>query len=326
MVFSESKPNERMAPTKSKLRRISLLLVFMVLACVAAGFGAVNHGFVSSAGTLIVFVPARNGLVVGADSRSTINLGGQPALHCDTTVKIRPLEHQPRSVVAVSGTDKSYGENVQISGNACEFLRQAAPLVDATQLAVSYLDTNQSPVISRVVFKSLEDFFLTTIRSVQSEHPNLLHNSNGSFFTVALGQYLPETHTSLIAFFKLCIPNNQPVEVCKDDWHAYGPGEPRKLQSVGDSDFLTAKVFSETGAKIVGGHYLEKYNEYLVGRPAIPGAQVKPLRTASITDAKGAALDLLKTTELVSKRFTQTIGGPIHLVLLSSMENPQIIQ
>ncbi len=129
---------------------------------------AVRPPNTSSTGTLILFIPTKDGLVVGADSRSNINLGTAIPTHCDTAVKIIPLKNYDRAVITVAGTDRSYPLPSGNLPDPCTYLQSAVPILDMPAIISNYLDA-KNVEITKVVFGELQAHVLSKIRAVQIE-------------------------------------------------------------------------------------------------------------------------------------------------------------
>ena len=88
-------------PAKFSLNCFTMGMVILVLTAAGAVLGRAESGPVpplSSGGTLVLMVPSNNGLVVAADSRTTV-----VGVNCDGQFKIREPTHPSRTIVTVTG-------------------------------------------------------------------------------------------------------------------------------------------------------------------------------------------------------------------------------
>jgi hypothetical protein len=263
-------------------------------------------------GTLIVFVPTKDGLVIAADSRSNISLNGAaPDTQCDDAVKIIALRHHGRTVVAVGGTDRSfYIQNAQRVDEPCAYLKTIRPVLDSTQLASAYLESRGGQ-ITKDMFGSLGAYFLKEIWAVQDRYPALLRSNaeDAGFATVGIGEYVPKSNLSIIAKLKVCIPKNQRAIICEQTWKEYRLTDERRIEAIGDGLFLLQYVLNGAGKQMLGGRHLDDYNYFLQNHQIIS--------TATSDSGRNAAVDLIQSATIQSDRIgSRTIGGPIHVVLL----------
>ena len=276
----------------------------------------------SATGTLILFVPTKDGLVVAADSRSNIAMGGNVTVPCDEAEKIAPLKHHKRTVVAVTGTDKSFHSDGQpaSSDDPCKYFVSMRPVLDSTQVALSYLD-GQTGEITKDVYTALETHFLQKVEAIQAEYPGTLsNNKDGAFASIVLGRYIPNDNLSVVAHFTVRIQPDGRPEISDRAWHEYRIADERRVEAMGESNFVKYYAVGDFGRKLLGAGHLERYGSYL---------NHTAISTATKDQGSDAAVDLIQSGEILSGRVPEgnTIGGPIHVFLLDKEhQKPLLLQ
>jgi hypothetical protein len=212
-------------------------------------------------------------------------------------------------VIALGGTDKSFSLNRQGVDDSCKYFKSERPILNSTQIASSYLD-GKNGQITKDMFAGLETHFLQKLWTVQDHYPTLLFNgADGALVTVSLGEYIPETDISVVAYFQVCIPQNGRATICSKAWHEYRLSDERRIETIGDSPFVQQYVLNDVGKQMLGGRHLNDYNFYLQNHQRVG--------SATSDQGKDAAVDLLQSSEILSEPVgNHTIGGPIHVVLL----------
>jgi hypothetical protein len=294
-----------------------LAVSFFMCVILGSSTSAPYSGAESTSGTLIVFVPTKDGLVVAADSRSNVSLNSSAqTIHCDDTFKIAILKHHERSVVAIGGTDKSFyfPSRRATLDNSCAYLKSVLPVLDSTGLVSAYLDRKVGE-IDKNMLVGLRAYYLERVRAVQRRYPALLSSAGGEsgLATVAVGQYLANRHVSIFASFRVCIPPNEPAVVCEEKWHEYTDKDECRVEVVGEAQFVEQSVLSDAGARLLGGRHLYAYSSFF---------KSKIVGNAEINRGKDAAIDLIQSSEILSDRIgSHTIGGPIHAVQLDEQHS-----
>ena len=94
---------------------------------------------VSTHGTLIVYVPSKDGLVVAADSRYMTS----EMSYCDYAEKIIPLVKHPRAVVANTGFSEIQGLPTE---DPCTYAKTHPPKLSIGMLARDFLDARDGDI------------------------------------------------------------------------------------------------------------------------------------------------------------------------------------
>jgi hypothetical protein len=259
-------------------------------------------------GTLVVMIPTRDGLVVAADSRSTVN-----SLTCDEVYKIVVVPRRERTVLAVTGTGVFLPIRKEQPTDLCRFIREEKPLLDIETLAQEFLSKGRGDLAPGEVY-SLGSACVSATREFQAKYRRLqpLARAAGkAIYTVVIGMYNPSQRAATITYFKVII----------------GPEDllprldaPQQVR-VFESDVLATYSFGETDyvAKHVGAvadRYLGDYISLLNKR--------KIVGDVSVAEARRAAFSLIyassRATEIIPSE--SGIGGPIDIVLLGTPPRP----
>lgn len=282
----------------------------------SAATGQVYPRGTSTNGTLILFIPTKDGLVVAADSRSNVNLGEANPRYCDTATKIIPLMNHKRAVITVSGTDKSYPLNGDKLRDPCTYIQSALPIFDMSKTVSAYLDA-KNVEITKAVFDELEAHVLSKIRAFEAKRPKTLVNTeDGNFAVVALGRYIPEEKLCLVATFTVRIlkPGNAAI-IVDSTWSEYSISINWEVRAIGDGARLLQGLIANESPGMLA-RYLVDYAHYkhefsAVGDvPGDVGAKV--------------AMDLMEAAKILSERLQgpHTVDGQTHIVLLDR-EHPE---
>jgi hypothetical protein len=289
------------------IRRLWIFRACLLLACAATG-QAEPRG-TSTEGTLILFIPTKDGLVVAADSRSNVNFGEANPGYCDTATKIIPLKNHNRTVITVAGTDKSYPLNGNKLPVPCAYIQSALPVFDMSKIVADYLDA-KNVEITKAVFEELEAHVLRKIRAVEAKRPKTLVNGqDGTFAGVALGRYIPEERLCLVATFTVRILKGGNAAIVDSAWNAYHVSTNWEVKAIGDGAVLLQGLIANESPGMFA-RYLVDYAHYkhefsAVGDvPGEMGAKV--------------AMNLIEAAKILSGQShgPHTVGGLTHIFLL----------
>lgn len=264
-------------------------------------------------GTLILFVPTKDGLLVAADSRSNVNFGDTNPSYCDRASKIIPLKNHSRAVITVAGTDKSDPSSGGKLRDPCTYIQSAVPLFDTPKIVSEYLDAKNGE-ITKAIFHELEAYVLRKIRAVEAKRPKTLVNGeDGSFATVALGHYIPEENLSLVATFTVRILNHGNAAIADSSWTEYHLSTNWEVRAIGDGAGLLQGLIGNESPGVLG-RYLVDYAQYKHQFSAV----------GDVAGDMGAkvAMDLMEAGNILSEHGLHTVGGPTHIFILDR-EHPQ---
>jgi hypothetical protein len=263
-------------------------------------------------GTLVVLVPSADGLVVAADSRTSI-FGAT----CNSQYKITELTRPKRTVVAVTG-DMAFIKPPDAGvHDVCAYLQSAPRMLDIPSLIKRSLERKNRDPFNL----SLEDLGAECVQAVQrfrESSPLALEPYIGrDIFSVVIASYDPRSKTSLVMNFVVGIDAaTHRVEASRFTRITIPPQNRRGVWSYGETDYLNQNVFGGIGRKYLSGATLDFI---LADQPV---AEVR--LDQAISTAANVIEAASQTTQLVPS--PSGIGGPIDIVLLSQKRQPRQIQ
>jgi hypothetical protein len=290
-------------------RQLRIFAAWLLLPCSTGWPACPGYTPTPGTGTLVLFIPTKDGLVVAADSRSNVNLGTAIPRHCDTAIKIIPLKNHERAVITVAGTDQSYPLNGAKLPDLCKYLQSAVPILDMPQIVANYLDA-KNVEITKGVFGELQAHVLRKLRAVQAKRPDTLVNgADGNFAVVAFGHYIPEQKISQVATFTVRILKRGNAAIVESGWNEYHLSTNWEVRAIGDGAGFLQELIKDQSPGIMAG-YLVNYAHYK--REFSPVGDVPGDAGAKI------AINLMEAAEILSDRLPgpHTVGGPTHIFLL----------
>ena len=260
----------------------------------------------------MVLVPSADGLVIAADSRTSI-FGAT----CYSQYKITELTRPKRTVVAVTGDMAFIKPPDEGVHDVCGYLQSAPRMLDIPSLIKRSLERR-----SRDPFKlSLEDLGSECVQAVQrfrESSPLALEPYIGrEIFSVVIASYDPRSKTSLVMNFVVRIDAaTRRVEADRFTRITIPPHNRRGVWSYGETDYLNHNVFGGIGRKYLTGSTLD----FILAD--------QPVAEVRLDQAVSAAANVIEaagqTTQLIPS--TSGIRGPIDIVLLGQKRQPQQIQ
>jgi hypothetical protein len=260
-------------------------------------------------GTLVVIVPSAEGLVVAADSRTSLN-----GAACDNQYKITELRRPKRTVVAVTG-DVAFVEPPDAQhGDVCGYLKSASRMLDIAAVVKDYLERkNVDPAKLRL--EDLGEECVGAVRRFRESEPVALEPYVGrEIFSVVVAGYDPHSRTGTVLNFAVRINAvTHRVEAGRFTRIAITLQSRRGVWSYGESDYLNRYVFGGVGRKYLSESTLDLM---LVD---------KPVAEARLDEAVAAAGNVIeaasRTTELTPS--PSGIGGQVEMVLLGRKDRPE---
>ena len=264
---------------------------------------------VPARGTLVVIVPSADGLVVAADSRTTVN-----GATCDNAYKITELSRPQRTVVAVTGEVAFIKPPAAQEQDVCGYLKSAPRMLDIASVVKSYLERkNVDPAKLR-----LEELGAECVGAVQrfrENEPLALEPYVGrEIFSVVIASYDAHAKTAMVLNFAVRIDGStHRVEVGGFTRIAITPQSRRGVWSYGESDYLNRSVFAGAGRKYLTDATL---NFMLVD---------KPVAEARRDEAVAAAGNVIEAASRTAQTIPSPsgIGGPVEMVLLGRKSRPE---
>jgi hypothetical protein len=265
-----------------------------------------------ASGTLVVLVPSADGLVVAADSRTTV-FGAT----CDSQYKITELTSPKRTVFVVTG-DMAFIKppNAGVH-DVCGYLQSASRLLDIPAVVKHYLERKSSDPFKL----SLDDLGADCVQAVQrfrESSPLVIEPYIGrEIFSVVIASYDPRSKTSLVMNFVVRIDaKTHRVEAGRFTRIAIPPQNRRGVWSYGETDYLNQNVFGGVGRKYLTGSTLD----FILADQTVAKVRLAQAVSTAANVIEAAGL----TTQLVPS--PSGIGGPIDIVLLSQKRQPRQIQ
>lgn len=268
---------------------------------------------ISLSGTLVIIVPTKEGLIAAADSRSSAGKS-----FCDGTYKIIHLSKPARCIATVTGTGIFVANPGPEVKDLCEYVKRAPRLLDIEQVVKSSVE-KAADDIAALDIEDVASSCIDSLKKFASANPLAIKPFAGrELFSVVLAQYTATDRTAVIRSFTIRVsPSARDYEIVDVVRFAFAPNSPRDYAAFGETDYLNETVF--------GG----------VGRAYITPATVAFLRddnkTVSQTSLEEAIAVSNNIIEATSKATTlipapSGIGGPVHLVLLGSDNEPRRLQ
>jgi hypothetical protein len=255
-------------------------------------------------GTLIVYVPAKDGMVVAADSRARVG-----SENCDDTTKIVPLIKHPRSVVAVAGFDVI--QTIPDGSDPCEYRKTHPPNIMFSELARDYLDS-QNGEIDEKTLGNLEKEILNKLQIYNAERP-VRGVRPGPLIAVTFGSYDPKNNVSTYGDFEVFTDGSNQFSVGERNW--------RRVNQADSIGFFprgavpcASLALSPEGKQLLGQEYL-KERDYVL-------SHYKTVSQITNETALAFALDIIRSVERLGELKINApypcdvVGGPVRAVLL----------
>jgi len=256
-------------------------------------------------GSMVVYIPTKDGMVVAADSRITM---GQ--IHCDDGVKILPLRRHERSVITVMGFDEVYETRDQVA-DLCSYRRTHQPIISIPTVIRKFLDSHQGEV-NEDYFRKIEAVLIKQVDAIRRAYPNLQPPDPELITSVAYGHYSPRAQTSTYGTVEICKDSANPTRssVCSREWVQFTLQDPISIKVSGAPDCFQ-KATSPSGRKLLGPDFLKEYDS-LNRHPGI-------VSMMSNQEALAVGTDMINSTSqyvTITQDSKCGVGGPVKAVLL----------
>lgn len=191
-------------------------------------------------GTLVTFVPFREGLVCAADSRSTLPQGE----YIDSATKLKH-DSTTHTLYTVTGKSTFYDIPRSLKPTALNvrtLMSSEEPCFDASMVIESVLPKR---------FSLLNQAFIDPIREKVSQAFNDFADRygqqrlQGEIFQVVLAQYNPRNKLSTLASFKVVMNNNVGIYLTETEFITKGTLDPATHLSYGEVEYLNSVVFTK---------------------------------------------------------------------------------
>jgi hypothetical protein len=262
--------------------------------------------------TLVVLVPSADGLVVAADSRTSIL--GAP---CDGQFKITQLRRPSRTVVMVTGDGIFIKPPSAPEPDLCRYQQSAPRLLDIAAVVSSYLE-RKAPDVSQ---PSLEDLGAECVRAAQrfqKSYPEAFQSHlGGEIFSVVIASYDPREKISNLRNFVVRMDREtHRIEASRFTQIAVSPGDRRGVWAYGEAAYVDQNVYAGFGRQFLTAPTLDFI---LVD---------KPVAEAPLDEAVAVAVNLIQAASRAAQVVPAPsgIGGPIDMVLLGHNPRPKQLQ
>jgi hypothetical protein len=258
---------------------------------------------VAEHGTLLVFIPTKDGLVVASDSRMTFN----GTHYCDEAEKFIPLVNHPRSLLAAAG-NSGFGPAAGV--NPCKYVKQQTN-TNLLVAAKTFLD-EQHGNITWTVLRNLEAKALPFFRSLPEQTVSQIQpESNGVIFTLKYAHYDSKNKVSVLGTFDVCLDKARAkVSICKDQWKNITQSDTRIISSQAD-ECISQRVLSPAGRRMLGPDALADFDDFLKSNKTVGETTTK--------ESLAAAVSLISATARITELNSNTVcfvGLPVRAVLL----------
>lgn len=263
---------------------------------------------IPASGTLVVLVPSADGLVVAADSRTSV-LGTTCEMRDKITIPKRPK----RTVVAVTGEVAFIKPPIAGQSDLCGYMKSAPRMLDFASVVRHFLESTNSE-LSNLRLEDLGSNCVGVVEHFRDLYPGALEPYVGrEVFSVVIAGYDLTTKTATVLNFVVRI--DATTHHAKADRFArltMTPQSRRGVWSYGETDYLNQIVFGGVGRKFLTESTL---TFILADAPVAETREDQAL--AVVTNVIEAAS---RTTQLVHS--PSGIGGPIEVVLLGRKHRP----
>ena len=290
---------------------VVLWLAFCLCHAVVPNPGLTNPGLMA-AGTLVVLIPTREGLVFAADSLSRVPGAGT----CDKMFKIVELKNHKRTAISVTG-------NAQITArpsdgstppDLCAYFKTAQHYLDIPHVVQEELDADNeildSPRIKKLGARCVQ---AVTEFSVNFNGAKLLDQLRGTdMFQVVIGTYKPKQKSSLMISF--------PVRIRAEDGKPEMGDEVRKEVTLDDPIDVHFYGVAPYVYQVVLGGIGQQY----IGTFAQFESKERNIKDITASEAKAAAINVIEATEQTAKIVPppDDVGGPVDVILIDSRRTP----
>jgi hypothetical protein len=266
-------------------------------------------GPIAASGTLVVMVPSNDGLVVAAESRSTV---GQK--YCDTAFKIVEPARPPRTVITVTGNGIYYPDPGPGVPDLCAYISRAPRLLDIERVVREYLE-KQNRDIGTLRMEEVAKQCVDAVKAFGMSWPGVLRAYSGrEMFSVAMAAYNPASRTATVLNFVVRITaatlDPEAARIARKEFTGISPREDFEF---GETDYLIQNVYRGAGRKFLDKETIAFFQAG------------KTVSQTSLQEAQAVAVNIIeaasRTTELVTP--PNGIGGPIDVVLLGQGPRPR---
>lgn len=272
----------------------------------------VPQSSIAQRGTLVSVAPTKDGIIIAADSRSTI--GGQ---FCDQTYKLLEVRGPHPTAVSVPGVGIIFERPPAGTKDLCAWIKTGRRVMDIEQFAKSWLETHTG-VLTADQIRRLGVDSLEPVRSLVRFSPDAPKAYAGNnFYTIVVARYDRSADVRYVgAVGTRFNPITAAPEVTDQAFWEFRPDSRADVINFGLFDYVPDHVLRE-------GRQLAQ--EYLAFDPG-----KRRVRDISSEEALSALENLLDATSRTA-RIVPTpggigVGGPTDILLLGADEAPKRVR
>jgi hypothetical protein len=263
-------------------------------------------------GTLVSIAPVRDGIIIAADSRSTI--GGQ---FCDQTYKLVEVAGPDPTTASVPGIGIIFERPPAGTKDLCAFIKKARRVMDIEQFAKSWLESNTG-VLTADQIRRLGVDSLEQVRSLVRFSPDAPKAYAGNnFYTIVVARYDRKADIRYVgAVGTRFDPITDVPEVTGHAFWEFRPDSRAEVINFGLFEYVSEHVLRE------GRNFAQEYLALDPGKRRVGDIAHEEAVSAleNLLDASS------RTTQLVPTPGGIGIGGPTDILLLGADKAPKRIR
>jgi hypothetical protein len=270
---------------------------------------AVTPSLMFQRGTLIAVAPSKEGIVIAADSRSTID-----GLYCDQTYKLIEVAGSNPTVVSVPGIGIVYSRPPEGTRDLCAWIKTGPRVMDVEHFAKEWMGRNPGSLtqamLQRLGLESLEQ-----MRGLVRHSPDAPKAYAGNnFYAIVVTRYDRQADVRYLGVVGARFnPATNLPEVTDHVVWKFTKQSRGEAFNFGLFDYVPAHVLRE------GRQFALKYLAFNPGRRIV--SEIPSYEAASALENLLDAAS--RTTQIVATPGGVGIGGATDVVLLTDADKPQ---
>lgn len=286
--------------TRLKGYAVAMSRLFVVVLVLLA---TLCQGQVPAGGTLVAVVPANGGIIVAADTRSTV-----AQTYCDGQAKLFVPRLRKRTVVFQTGQGLQLPLSGALPVDLCRYLRSTSPLLDIANFLVHQLDAKPKQVLTQTETQEIAGHCVSEV--IEFAHKNeALHPLNPylgqDMFRAAIVSYDATRETGLLGSFIIRVDSLGAPVLGEVQWREFLKADKTDddVNSYGETEYV--------------GQCVYKLSQQFLG--PYKALSSKTVSQISLSAATSAALSLITAAEETAKSVTPPygIGGPIDVATIT---------
>jgi hypothetical protein len=286
---------------------LSGIFALVAAVCIAGSGKYMSSEYSASGGTLAIFLPTRDGLVVAADRRQTPR-----GIFCDGVNKILIPNGMPRTVVVITGYVSLQDTSRISDAELCKYLAETPAPIDFGRTALKFLEARRA-ALKELDGRAFADQIYADIM------PYLQAGNLRPFFGTRLAQIViadfdPDTKASTILALGIDLDWNgnfllQPLPVSERTnvrGTTFELSDTRAALPFGEVEYYKQNVIAGFGARFLG----EAYHEFL---------QKEKISDVDTQLGRTVAQNLIEAASNATKAIAAPsgIGGGVSIALIA---------